>query len=73
MSSPVFPTNTNQKEVIWQQYRLCLAVEEYQILGGKHFRIFGRESGKIRWLKKARKSTTANEPSCVVKSQLDFP
>ena len=37
----VFTNYTNQKEVIWQQYRLCLAAAEYQILGGQHFPIFG--------------------------------
>ena len=30
-----------QKEVVWQQYHLCLAVAEHQILGGKHFPYFG--------------------------------
>ena len=25
---------------MWQQYRMCLAVAEYQILGGKHFLFF---------------------------------
>ena len=43
-----------QKEVVWQQYHLCLAVAEHQILGGKHFLILGPESGKIWWLKKAQ-------------------
>ena len=33
MPPTVFTKYTNQKEVIWQQYRLCLAVAEYQILG----------------------------------------
>ena len=51
MSPTVFSECTNQKEVIWQHHRLCLAIEEYQILGGKHFLILGPESGKIWWLK----------------------
>ena len=41
-----------KKEVIWQQYCLCLAMAEYQILGGKHLLTLGPESGKIWWLKK---------------------
>ena len=41
MSPTVTTKNSKQKEVIWQRYRLCLAVAEYQILGGEHFLIFG--------------------------------
>ena len=37
MSSTVLIKYTNQKEVIWQQYRLCLAIADNHILGGKHF------------------------------------
>ena len=37
MSPTVTTKNSKQKYVIWQQYRLCLAVAEYQILRGKHF------------------------------------
>ena len=54
MSPTVFNKYTNQKEAIKQQYRLCLAIAEYQILGGKHFLILGPESGKIWWLKKVQ-------------------
>ena len=54
MSPTVFTKYTNQKEVIWQQYRLCLAVAEYQVLGGKHLLILGPESGKIWWLQKVQ-------------------
>ena len=47
----MYPTvttqNSKQKEVIWKQHRLCLAVAEYQILGGKHVLILGPEPGKI--------------------------
>ena len=44
--SPIVATKSHkQKEVIWQQYHLCLAVEEHQILGGKHLLILGPESG----------------------------
>ena len=52
MSPTVFSKYTNEEEVIWQQYRLCLAIAEYEILGGKHFLILGPKSGKIWWLKK---------------------
>ena len=54
MSPTVSTKNSKQKEVIWQQYRLCLGVAEYQILGGKHFLIWRPESGKIWWLKKVQ-------------------
>ena len=47
MSAMVTTKNSEQKEVMWQQYRLCLAVAEYQVLGGDHFLILGPESGKI--------------------------
>ena len=47
MSPTVFIKYINQKEAIWQQYRLCLATAEYHILGGKHFLVQGPESGKI--------------------------
>ena len=46
--------NSKQKEVIWQQYRLCLATAEYQICGGKHVLILAPDSGKIWWLKKVQ-------------------
>ena len=47
MSPTVLTKYTYQKEVIWQQYRLCFAVAEYQILGGEHFLILGPESGMV--------------------------
>ena len=34
MYQMVTTKSSKQKRVIWQQYRLCLAVAEYQILGG---------------------------------------
>ena len=52
MSPTVTTKNSEQKEVIWQQYRLCLAVAEYQILDGKIFLLSGPESENIWWLKK---------------------
>ena len=33
---------------------MCLAVAEYQILGGMHFLVLGSESGKIWWLTKVQ-------------------
>ena len=72
--SPTVTTKSfKQKEVVWLQYQLCLAVAEHQILGGKHFLILG--PGKIWWLKKVQylqKSTTANGLSCVENPQVDF-
>ena len=42
MVSPTVTTqNKKQKEAMWQQYRLCLAVAEYQIPGGSTFPCFG--------------------------------
>ena len=35
MSPTVTAQNSKQKEVVWQQYRLCLVVAEHQILGGE--------------------------------------
>ena len=55
MSPTVFAKYTNQKKVKWQQYRLCLAIAEYQILGGKHFLTLKPESEEISWLKKVQK------------------
>ena len=71
MSPAVFTEYTNQKEVMWQQYRLCLPIAEYQILGGKHFLVLGPGSGKIWWLTEgtihSEERTTANGPSCVAR------
>ena len=53
MSPRVFTKCTDQEEVIWQQYRLCLAIAEYQILGGFFF-ILGPESRKFWWLTKVQ-------------------
>ena len=76
MSPTVTSKNSKHKEVIWQQYRLCLTVAEYQILGGKHFLILGPEAGKIWWLKKRynsfRKITTSNGPCCVARNPSGF-
>ena len=36
----------SKKEVTWQQYRLSLAVAEYQICGGRHFPHFGTKFRK---------------------------
>ena len=62
--SPTFETKDfNKEEMAWQQYHLCMAVEEHQILGVKHFLILGSESGMVWCLKKVQhlqKSTTAN-------------
>ena len=50
--SPTFETKScRSKEVVWQQFHLCMDVAEYQILGGKHFLFLGPESGKIWWFK----------------------
>ena len=66
----MFPTVTTksskQEEVVWQQYRLCLAMAEYQILGGKHFLM----SGMIWSLKRVQclqKNITVVGLSCVEK------
>ena len=52
MSPTVTTKSCSQKDVLWQQYHLRLAVAEHQIFGGKHFLILGPEPGKIWWLKK---------------------
>ena len=46
--SPTVETKSfKEKEVAWQQHRLCMDVAEHQILGGKHFLTLGPGSGKI--------------------------
>ena len=75
MSPTATTQNSEQKEVMWQQYRLCLAVAEHQILGGKYFPTLGPESGKIWWLKEVhylQKNTTANGLSCVARTPSGF-
>ena len=78
MSPTVTTKNSKQKEIIWQQYRLCLAVVEYQILGGDNFLILGPESGKIWWLKKVqylqkkKKVPLPMDPAARQETQLDF-
>ena len=41
--------NSKQKDLMWQQYRLSLAVAAHQILGVKHFLSLGTESGRMWW------------------------
>ena len=51
--SPTVETKSfKKKEVVWQQYHLCMDVVQHQILGGKHFLILVPESGKIWWLQR---------------------
>ena len=54
MAPTVFTKYINEKEVIWQQYRLCLTIAQNQILGGEHFLLVGFKSGKIWCLKKVQ-------------------
>ena len=54
MSPTVCTEYTKSKEVIWQQYRLYLAIAEWQTLGGEPFLILGPESEKIWCLKKVQ-------------------
>ena len=54
MSPTVETKSFKKKEVVWQQYHLCMDLAEQQILGGKHFLILGPEGGKIWWLKKVQ-------------------
>ena len=74
MSPTVSTKSFKQKELVWQQYHLCLSVADHQILGGKHFLILGPESGKIWWLKRCNisRSATANGPSCVARNPSGF-
>ena len=77
MLPTVTTKNSKQKETICQQHRLCLAVAEHQILGGKHFLVLGPESGKIWWLKKgtipAEKVPLPMDPPARQETQVDFP
>ena len=76
MSSTVATKSYKQQEVISQQYHLCLAVSQHQILGGKHFLILGPETGKIWWLKKVqdlqKKVPLPMDPPPWRKTQVDF-
>ena len=55
VTSPTVATkDTQQNDVIWQPYHVCLAVAEHQILERKHFLLWVPESGKIWWLKKVQ-------------------
>ena len=75
MSPPVTTQNSKQKEVIWQQYCLCLAVAEYQILGG-NILYFGTRIRKDLVVKNRyntnRRSTTAAGHSCVARNASGF-
>ena len=77
MTSPtVTATSFKQKEVIWQQYLVCLAVAQHQILGGKLFLILGPGSGKMWWLKKVehlqKKVPLPMDRPAWKESQVDF-
>ena len=74
MSPTVTTRKTKQKEVIWQQYRLCPAVAEYQFLGCEHFMILEPESKKNWLLKKLNticQSISASGLSCVARNPVD--
>ena len=71
VTSPTITTKSfKHREVVWQQHHLCLSVAQHQIGGTLSY--FGT------WVKKDlvvdkicktfRKSTTANEPSCVARN-----
>ena len=57
MSPTVGTKSFKKKEVVWQQYHLCMDVAEHEILGRKHVLSLGPESGKIWWLKKVQKNS----------------
>ena len=46
MSPTVETKSFKKKEVVWQQYHLCMDLAEQQILGGKHFLILGTRRRK---------------------------
>ena len=52
MSPTVSTKSFKQKEVVWQQYHVCLSVAEHPNVGGKHFLILGQVFRKIWWLLK---------------------
>ena len=46
--SPTLATKSHkQREVLWQQYHLCLAAAAHHILGGKHFLISGGTASNL--------------------------
>ena len=76
MSSTVATKSYKQQEVISQQYHLCLAVSEHQILGGKTLPYFGTRNRKDLVVEKGARSpekrTTANGPSSVAQDPSGF-
>ena len=74
MSPTLTTKNSKQKDIIWQQYRLFLAVAEYQILGGKHFlspetsirKDLVVQTGTIP----SEKVSLPMDPSCVARTQV---
>ena len=66
---------TNRKEITQQQYRLCLATTEYQILVGKHVLLWDQSQeifGGSRNYNTFRRSTTANGTSCEASNPSDL-
>ena len=62
---------------MWQQYRMCLAVAEYQILGGKHFLFFETRIRKDLVFKKgtitSEEVPLSMDPPAWQETRLDFP
>ena len=78
MVSPTVTTkNSKRKEVIRQQYRLCLAVAENRILGGKHFLFFRTRIRKDLAVEKgtrpSEKVPLPMDPPAWHGTQVDFP
>ena len=67
MSPTVTMKSFQQKEAVWQQYHVCLAVAEHLILGGKHFLLFWT---RVRKYLVVEKGTV---PSEKVPLQMDTP
>ena len=75
--SPTLATKSHkQREVLWQQYHLCLAEAENQIHGGKHFLNCDQSQARFGGWKKGTiptaKGTIANGRSCVAGNRSGF-
>ena len=71
MSPTVETKSFKKKEVVRQQYHLCMDVAEHQIPGGKHFLTLDRirkDSVVGKGAKSVKKKTIAHGPSCVARN-----
>ena len=77
MSPTVETKSFKKKEVVWQQYHLCMDEAQHQILGGKHFLIFWTRIRKDLVVEKGARSPEKMvplpmDPPAWRENQVDF-